>query len=72
MKIHLNLIFGTTEGKSYTIRVPNAADSVSPAPIKNSMTRIIDANAVQTNRGDLLTRERAQIVRVTSESFDVK
>jgi len=71
LNVHLNLIFGTTEGKLYTLRVPNAVDSAFAAPVVDSMDRIIDAGSVRTNRGDLATREGAALVRTTYETFDV-
>ena len=71
MKVHINLVFGTTEGKSYTIRVPYAINTANIPLIKNSMNSLISANCVKTGKGDLSTRDRAELVRVTIEEFDV-
>ena len=72
MNVYLNLTFGTTEGKLYTMRIPNASDQAGAPQIKNSMNKLIGANCIKTNRGDLNSRKDARLVRVTTESFNVK
>ena len=71
MNVYLDLIFGTTDAKLFTLRVPNAADSDNPSPVKNSMNKLIDANCIDTKRGDLSKRERARLVRSTVHDYDL-
>jgi len=68
----MNLIFGTTTGNSYTVRVPNALDTTNLSLIRNSMDRIIEANTVDTNgRGDISSRTLARLIKVSEVDFDV-
>jgi len=67
----MNLTFGTAEGRMYTVRVPRAVGTAGPSLVKNAMDAVIDANCVKTSTGDLTARERASIVKVTSEDIDV-
>ena len=71
MNVYLNLTFATTEGKQFTMRVPDAVDSASAAPVKNSMDSLIEAGCIKTKYGDLSERLKASLVRVTSTGFDV-
>ena len=72
MNVYLNLIFGTTEGRLHTMRIPHAVDQTIATPIKNSMNKLIESGCIRTGRGDLSSREGARLVRVTSRRFDVK
>ena len=72
MRIHMNLIFGTTEGGPYTFRVPNAIDNASASTVRDAMGRLIEANAIDTNgRGDISEIQAARLVRVSDSVFDV-
>jgi len=72
LKTHMNLIFGTTAGNSYTVRVPDSVDSTNVSLVRSSMNRMIEANAVDTNgRGDLSTRQLARLYRTEEIIFDV-
>lgn len=72
MRTSMNLIFGTTTGNSYTVRVPNALDTTNLSLIRNSMDMIIEANTVDTNkRGDLSSRTLARLIKVSEVDFDV-
>lgn len=72
MNAYYSLTFNTDEGKKFTMRVPNAADSVNPAPIKNSMDRLIDSSCIKTQSGDLYSRESARLVSVSKKQINVK
>ena len=72
MTLYLDLIFSTTGAKLFTLRVPNAAESLGPSTVINSMNRLIDANCFDTKSGDLSKREKARLVKSTKYEFDVK
>jgi len=67
----MNLTFGTTEGRKYTLRVPRAAESAGPAIVKGTMDALIDANVIKTTGGDLLKRDSAKLIKVTSQDIDL-
>ena len=71
MNVSLSLTFGTTEGKLFTMRVPNAMNNVGSPAVKDAMDKLIESNCIETKRGDLASREKARILRVTSENFAV-
>ena len=71
MNVYINLTFVTSEGKRYTMRIPKAVSSPGVSLIKNSMNGLITANCVKTNKGDLIARDSAQVVRVTTIDFDL-
>ena len=66
MNVYLNLTFGTTGGKLYTMRIPNAQDSTVASPVRNAMNKLIDAGCIKTKYGDLSSRESAKLVRTTT------
>ena len=71
MNVYINLTFGTAEGRLFTMRVPRAVSSASSSLVRNAMDALINANCIKTSGGDLVARERASIVKVTSETIDV-
>ena len=71
MNVYMNLTFGTSEGRKYTLRVPRADESAGAAIVKGTMNTLITANVIKTIGGDLATRDSAKLFKVTSQDIDL-
>ena len=72
MRNHINLTFGTANGGTYTLRIPDSLDTTNVSLYRNTMDSIISADPFDTGeRGALTSRQSAALFRVHEEIFDV-
>ena len=71
MNIYYSLIFGTTAGKLYTLRIPGANEDAGQTAVKDAMNALIAANCIKTSRGDIARRESARLTKVTTTYFNI-
>lgn len=62
MNPHFLLTFGTTMGRSRTLRISHANRNITDLAIRNAMTGLISTNAVAGSSGRINAPRRASLV----------
>ena len=68
---HYLLTFGTTLGKSRTIRINNADTTANDAAVRSSMNMLIASQAVEGSTGRINALRRAYLVETTITTMDL-
>ena len=65
------MTFGTESGKAVNLRIGNADPSVTHNNVRSAMDIILGSHAIKTASGDLVSKEKAVIQRVTKQDYDL-
>ena len=71
MDPHFLLTFGTTLGKTRTLRVNNASTTVSDASIRGAMGTMMSSQAVAGASGRIVVARRAALVQTHVTPIDL-
>lgn len=72
MNSYYKLNFNTDKETTFSLRVPNADESVESSTINDIMDNFISLNAFVLEEGNLISKKSASLVTTTNTPFAVK